>query len=239
MFNNCTSLCTFSFPESLKLICSYAFVNTALETIDLPNTVSIIERYAFQNCQYLQTFTIPEGSDLETIETGVFSGCRDLREIINKGEHFTSWNSALFDYNKTELIVLPPACGVKYFYFPDSVQTIRKGACEGIISLEVVFIPPSITNIQSEAFKSCTHLRIINIPLNTTVGKNCFENCPRLQCGLAIENETQSFRENLTSISKLPKKCLHSCINTCKDNQYSDIISHISLFYIIIGYTSH
>ena len=234
MFYNCSSLSDFAFPPSITKIGSYAFVNTALTNINIPQSVSIIDRYAFQNCNNLITFTIPEDSDLQTIGNGVFSGCRSFKEIINNGDHFTLWNSALFDLNKTELIVLPPACNVKYFYFPETVKKIRSSSCEGIVSLEVVVIPPSITTIESEAFKSCTNLRIINIPYNTTVSQDCFENCPKLQCGLAIENDSLKYREDLVSFSKLPRKCLHSCVFTCNYNNYSRMSSYISLCAIFL-----
>ena len=234
MFYNCSKLSIFTFPQGITQIGSYAFVNTALTDIIIPESVITIQRYAFQDCAKLQTFTISNESQLITLESGVFSGCRNFSEIFNYGQHFVLWNSALFDFNQTELIILPPACNIKYFYFPDSVKKIRSSACEAIHSLEVVVLPGTITTIESDAFKSCKNLRFINIPRNATVGQNCFENCNKLQCGLAIENESQEYRDNLISYSKLPRRCLSSCENTFARCSYSFEQFYLSMFAIMI-----
>ena len=84
--------------------------------------------------------------------------------MLNNSSNFIIINNGLFNKRQTELIVLPPKCGVKYFTFPYTVETIRRYAIEGVSSLEVMFIPPSVTDIQEGAFRSCTQLSYINIP---------------------------------------------------------------------------
>ncbi|MBQ7819584.1 MAG: leucine-rich repeat domain-containing protein, partial [Bacteroidales bacterium] len=61
----------------------------------IPSSVSIIEKYAFNNCSTLSKITIP--ISVATIRDGAFSGCRGLEEI--------------YIFNAT-----PPVCGKNIFY---------------------------------------------------------------------------------------------------------------------------
>ena len=194
---------------------SYSFVNTALKTITLPPKITIIKRYAFQGCS-LTEFTIPSDSILEQFEVGVFSSCSSFSVIHNESPYFSIWNQALFNADKTDLIILPPASGVKYFSFPENVITVRSSALEGVGSLEVVFIPSSVKTVSDAAFRSCKKLEYINIPGSiVSIGEQAFSGCNHLQCGLSIENRTDSFIDMLINKADLPFRCLSQCIIQC------------------------
>ena len=216
---NCRKLNKFVFPPLITVINSFAFVNTALVSIELPKEVKLIRRSSFQGCQSLINFSIPNDSKLSEFESNVFSDCISFKEIKNECDNFQLWNKALFDENMTELIILPPACGVRYFGFPETIKTIRTSALENVFSLEVVFISTSVKQIHSYAFRHCTNLRYINIPQNVIdIGKNAFEGCKNLQCGISIENQTPEYITNLLQVSQLPERCLQNCIKVCTNS---------------------
>ena len=216
MCYNCTSLSYFEFPLNITVINSFAFVNTAITSIELPTEVELIRRSSFQNCVSLTNFSIPENSQLKEFESNVFSGCTSFKEISNECDNFKLWNSALFDREMKELIILPPACGVKYFGFPETITKIRTSSLESVYSLEVVFISASVNSIQDYAFRHCTNLRYITIPKNVVeIGENVFEGCNRLQCGISIENNEPDYIDKLVNTAKLPQNCLMECIRVC------------------------
>ena len=137
----------------------------------------------------------------------------------------------MFDVHKTSLIVLPPACGVKFFSFPDTVCTIQTSALEGVDTLEVVFIPTSVNTIQDYAFRYCAHLQYINLPSNITyIGSNVFEGCRNLQCGLAIENTTLTSHLELIKTALLPRTCLQPCLKQCQPFSQR----HISQYFLFV-----
>ena len=58
-----------------------SFIRTALESIVLPPTVTIISENAFRECVELREVTIAEGSKLRAIESEAFFGCSSLAKI--------------------------------------------------------------------------------------------------------------------------------------------------------------
>ena len=233
MFYNCVSLSQFTFPQQITKICAFSFVNTAITSVTLPQSVTLIERYAFDGCIELTEFIIPPNSQLQDFEPGIFSGCTSFKNITNFNSNFEMWNNALFNKGKTELIILPQACGIKYFAFPENVTTIRDGSIQ-VSSLEVVFIPYSVKYIYSSAFRNCYNLRSINSPSTVEyIGENAFEGCRMLNCGLSIENRTTEYIDNLISNAKMPKICLTECIRMCT-NSNDECINFRLISYIFL-----
>ncbi len=74
MFADCTSLDKVNF-EVLSEIRGYAFENTALTEIDIPDTVKLVDD-VFANCKKLEKATVGNGSSY------LFDGCTNLKEAI-------------------------------------------------------------------------------------------------------------------------------------------------------------
>ncbi len=93
---------TVTLPSTLTKIGSYAFSNSCIEELDipegvttleertffnssdllnvtLPSTITAIPSYCFGNCTNLKNFTIPEG--VETIADNVFNACKTITEM--------------------------------------------------------------------------------------------------------------------------------------------------------------
>ena len=79
IFFRCLELETVQFPENLKAINDSAFFWTALETVDLPDTVTEIGWGAFLSCASLKKIHLPE--NLTAIPEAMFSGCKALESI--------------------------------------------------------------------------------------------------------------------------------------------------------------
>ena len=95
---------SFSIPVGIIKIGRGAFAYTDLESITIPNSVKVIEEFAFASCENLKTVELPAGvelhrgafshSGLESIELKdvklrdiiIFDSCKQLKSVIIKGD---------------------------------------------------------------------------------------------------------------------------------------------------------
>lgn len=85
-FGGCPNITRITLPSTLKEIERYAFNNTDIEEINIPDSVKIagglkeIGYQAFARCVNLEGITLPEG--LQEIGSLAFSECYKLTDII-------------------------------------------------------------------------------------------------------------------------------------------------------------
>lgn len=73
-FNNLEEV---EIPDSVEIIQSFAFANCSkLETVKLPNTMVGIAYRAFENCTSLKTINIPE--HIKILQDWAFRGCQEI-----------------------------------------------------------------------------------------------------------------------------------------------------------------
>ena len=237
-FRECRSLNSFTFSDTVLEISRFAFEGTALTEVTLPTSVQILGEGCFKSCKNLVSFTIPAESQLEKCDYGIFEGASKLREIISdENNNFIVENGGLFDKNRTELVVFPPASPIQFFYFPSTVKTIRQKAVFECKNLLGVIIPDkSVETIEANAFQGSSKLERLNIPLSVkNVNLNAFLNCNKLRCGVFVSSTNQTFINNLYEFGKLPRTALSLCsqVYTC-GNQHSTHFSYSLMFVCII-----
>ena len=238
LFSQCSYLTNITFPDGVEVIGSNAFSGTALSSIDLPSSVTTLSQFCFSNCAKLVEFHIPSESLLNDIQYGILSKCFQFSNIKCDSDKFKIENCALYDANQTRFYLLPCNASIKYFSFPVTMKTIGQGAmmdCQNLIS---IFIPDnSVETIENYAFENCLNLESINIPICVTkIGDRVFDNCPKLRCGLFIENTSESFSKSLIEKSKLPEICLKSCNFHCTQKQINYIPrTYYSLFLLLLN----
>jgi hypothetical protein len=79
MFEMCTSLSKIVLPQSIERIDTYAFYNTGLTAIEIPEKVTSIGSYAFARCAGLLDIKIPK--NVTSIGAYAFSMCNGLSNI--------------------------------------------------------------------------------------------------------------------------------------------------------------
>ena len=220
-FRNCEFLSNFTFPSSATEIQQYAFENTALKEITLPTTITTLGDGCFKSCKKLEKFTIQKNSQLSKCGYGIFEDCSIFKEIISdSSNNFVVENTGLFDAQKKELVVLPPASTVNFFYFPSTIKVIRQKALYGCKYLQAVLIPDnSVETIEPHAFENSVNLDRINLPQSVkSIGIDAFKNCRSLKCGVIVSSKNESLISDLISFGKLKRSALLSCsqLLTCK-----------------------
>ncbi len=86
MFYSCTALENVNIPDSVKRLDQFAFSNcTALAHLTLPDGLVTISDYAFENCTSLKELIIP--ASVESMEFHTFEGCTNLTLSVVEGSY--------------------------------------------------------------------------------------------------------------------------------------------------------
>lgn len=125
----------FSRCEELKIIREGAFSGTIIKEFILPDSVTSIEREAFNNCDNVKRVVMP--ASLENLENNIFSMFERNIKI---------------DFSKvTKLKVIPSYfCGANELTIPQGVTTIEECAFDPERWDSKLFLPPSLKKIEGE-----------------------------------------------------------------------------------------
>ena len=99
VFGSCESLTSIKIPSTVTSIGSYAFDQSAIQTINIPNGVTEIGERAFGQCPNLTELVIPDS--VVKIGRNVVEGCSKLRSIhLGKGVENIFWVNSIAGANE-------------------------------------------------------------------------------------------------------------------------------------------
>lgn len=164
----------------------------------IPDTVTFVTPWAFEGNLYLEQVYVPEGVSEMPF---AFGYCPQLREIqVAEGNtSFRSEEGVLYTKDGQTLVFYPPNREGDYFDIPQTVQQVESNAFfgsryltkitvpEGVSVLNVfvfkevqqlreLYLPASITMIDSTAFTGAASLPTIYTPENSVTEDFCAEN---------------------------------------------------------------
>jgi hypothetical protein len=178
-----------------------AFQTTSVGLVIIPNSVTSIGEYAFQNCQSLTsiTFTFEEYGQyplLTSIGQYAFSSCQALTSITTIPRSVTSIGQNAF-YNCQALTSIT-------FGQNSQLTSIGQSAFSNCQALTSITIPDLVTFIDQNAFTSCLRLSSISIPESvTSIGLGAFNGCSTLK-EITIPNSVTFIGQNAFADTQLP-----------------------------------
>lgn len=130
--------------------------NSQIESIILPNTVTVIGTSAFENCVNLQSITIP--NSLISINNSAFKDCNKLNtvSITDVG----SWFNILFESIDSNPLTYAHCLYkngqmIENLEVPNYITSINQYALYGCECLNSIIIPESVKSIGISAFYVC------------------------------------------------------------------------------------
>ncbi|MDR1919950.1 MAG: leucine-rich repeat domain-containing protein, partial [Tannerellaceae bacterium] len=144
----------------------------------LPNSVLAIGSSVFYNCSALRTINIP--ASVTTIDRLAFDACGNLAAIHVDAANtvYASEAGVLYNKDKTTLVTYPLLKEGSAFTIPGSVTTIGDIAFWGCVYPTSIIIPESVTTIEPGAFENCRNLASITIPQSvSSIGRAAFFAC--------------------------------------------------------------
>lgn len=144
------SLTSVSLPNSVTLIDAYAFGNCkGLTAVTMPNSVTALGERAFAWCSVLTTLTIPDS--VTSIGAYAFYYCTGLTSVV------ISNSLTLIDE-----CTFANCSGLTTVTIPNSVTVLGESAFAWCSGLTAVAIPGTVTSIGDNAFYYCNGLKEIN-----------------------------------------------------------------------------
>ncbi len=125
-----TKITSVVIPEGITYIGSYAFQNAkGINSVAIPASVSIIGQNAFQYCEGLTSITFAEGSKLSAINSHTFNNCINVTE----------------------------------FAIPEGVNSLGQWSLESMKSLTTLTLPSTLTRLNGGALARCASLTTLKV----------------------------------------------------------------------------
>ena len=155
---------------SVTKIGEYAFQNSAVTSVSMPECITSIGQYACNECGSLETVVLPTNLD-DFSGWCIFRNCRNLKNIAIP-ENVTEIPNGTF-INCSSLAAIT---------IPQGVSEIGSNAFYGCSSLTSIEIPEGVKYLYEQVFYGCTALESVKLPQNLLqIGNYCFDGCSSLE----------------------------------------------------------
>lgn len=169
-FANCINLRTIEIPETVTKIDRFAFQESGLERVTVPNGIQTIDMGTFDSCQYLVGVTLPSG--LKRIENNAFAYCGSLKTIQIPATVSEILQAAFIESGLTELVI-----------DANNSIDIKAGAFNNCSNLKKVTIKAPQVNMEAP-FYGCSSLEEFTLETTGTgsqqVDVNHLADCKKL-----------------------------------------------------------
>ena len=160
-FRNCTALASVKLPESITLLHNYSFAGcSSLKHIQLPESVTRLNTSVFGGAGLTSIF-IPK--NLTTVDFTAFTACAQLQSIVveDGNTKYSSPNGCNAIISKFAGNTYALQSGCRNTVIPDNVFVINANAFRGQTEMTKMVIPGNVAIIGENAFYNCTNLSSI------------------------------------------------------------------------------
>lgn len=150
-------------PAGITEIPKSCFNKLGMSIVQLPDGITTIEKFAFENCLNLKAINIP--TSVTAINDYAFARCSSLKSIEFPGTVKTIGSEAFKECTGLESVVIN-----------NGVEKIYSYAFYSCTSLKSIEMPESVSYMGDYVFSKCESLRIAKIGLKE-ISAHAFEDC--------------------------------------------------------------
>lgn len=151
--------------------------NTYLQSVVIPDTVTVIQESAFAECTNLSQIHLSD--NLEYMYDSAFGYCNSLNNVCIPKTLVECYSK---DFFKGEGGPFRDCINLKNISFEEGITNIPKKLFYRCTGIEKINIPDTVIMIDDRAFKECTSLKNIQLSNNlTTIGQEAFNGCTSLE----------------------------------------------------------
>jgi uncharacterized protein YjdB len=232
-----------TFEEGIKQIASCLFAGcTGLEKIEIPDSVTLIDKKAFNGCENLQEIVIPDS--VTKVEWVSFANCKNLKEVHIPDTVNSMGTYAFLGCTSLQKVHLPnirinlcdgtfSGCtSLTEVNLPDTLQTIGSSAFYNCTSLTEINLPENVNTINSSAFSGCTALTKVTIPASMRkINSSAFSHCEALTDLTIAEGTTEISANAFEYCKALQSVTLPDSLQTLGDYafRYCDVLSEVNI----------
>ena len=205
----CKNIRSISLPYGLEEICDYAFQNTSISSITIPNTVKTIGTNIFKDCRSLTKVTFPSG--IEKIPERTFYNCDALTSISIPSTVKEIGAKAFYNCGYLQTVTIP-----------DSVDTISNKAfyqCEKLSNVSLNPASSSLNKIGEYAFSETGITSFTLTNYITSIYEYSFANCNKLQ--------SFSIPDFVTEEIDIKESAFEGCSNLTTFNAPNNNVSNV------------
>lgn len=173
-------------PEGLSVIGSQAFYGSAIENIEIPGSVEVLEAGTFSYCQSLKKITFNEGlkeigssliydtkvkeiyipSTVETIGVFAFGSANEIEKITvdENNSYFDSDNGILYTEGYEKVLMIPHKHPDKVISLHDGVKESEEQFAANLVNVEKIIIPEGFVMLNHNAFTNSKVLEEVVLP---------------------------------------------------------------------------
>lgn len=224
-------------PPTLKKIGSYAFQNTSLTSVNIPDNVETIENNAFGRVKRLQEVHLPD--NLTALGGSAFEYCRNLRAVkIPSKIKVITWY-AFRDCSSLQSVELHDSitgfgnesfagCDLREITLPKSTTAVGNHAFEGNANLSKVTFNEGLIYIGESAFQN-TAIDTLNCPSTLrNIYNGAFAGCRNLSQINLNEGLTRIEMYALAN-NKATEIVLPSSLEYCSQSAFDDCDSLVTI----------
>ena len=179
-------------PDAKRLTKEQAGLRLNITKIVLPETVEVIGKYAFCECEKLSSVNIPKA--VRVLDDNVFFRCFNLISVNIPNGVGSIGENTFYACKKLSEINIPSSVteiGTNAFsgcvkltsaVLSEGITKIGNGCFSSCENLKKVASPPTVKEIGTLAFWGCSELEEITIPEGVCeIGEKVFADCPKLR----------------------------------------------------------
>lgn len=181
------------FPSGITQVADYAMTKRTLRRVNLPNTVTTIGDYAFQDSYFSDAFTSFPSSLTSIGNSAFYTSSSSVtwnttlpNSITSLGPYcFYGRGGLNFPSLPSNLTIIPNYCfyncsSLSLTSLPSNLTTVNTYAFYGCTSLALTSLPNTLTSIGTYAFQNCRALALTSLPSLTTINSGVFSGCNNL-----------------------------------------------------------